>query len=193
MWVSLSVVLLFCYSLRRYRVPRYATQKFSRRCEYIKRTAVAPLKVPWSVANKDYDPMGQIKDTTFWWFNLTHIDGGTRFLIEISPFTFSKVPFNPFGRTGVSGKGMFPHYGPNNMIMTIVWSRFLGFCKIIFAKKGKFLYRGYVDHPFNTDNAWVEADYYYYEVQEYSGLKEDCPEWLTAFVKDVECKVLKFP
>jgi hypothetical protein len=156
----------------------------------VKRTAVQPLRVPWTVKYKDYDPQGKVKDTSFWWFNLTHIDGSTRFLVEVSPFTFSKVPFNPFGRTGASGKGVFPHHGPNIMIITIVWSRSLGFLKMIFVKKGTFLYRGYVDHPMNTDNAWVEAVLYYYEVKEYPGLKEDCPEWLTTFVKDAELKIL---
>ena len=189
MWL-VSAVLFVCYAFRRYRVPRFTTQKFSRRCEYLKKAAVAPLKVPWNVDYQDYNPLGAIKDTGFWWFYLTRIDGCTRFLIEISPFTFSKVPFNPFGRTGVSGKGVFPHYGPNNMVLTIVWSRSLGFLKIIFKKKGNILYTGYVDHPLNTDNAWIEANIYYYELQEYPGLKEDCPEWLTAFVKDVECKIL---
>ena len=185
MWVFVSAALLVGYVLRRYKTQRYSTQKFSRRCDYMEKTSVAPLKVPWSVKYNDYNPTGEINDLRFWWFNLTRVDGDIRFLIEVSPYTFCRVPFNPFGRTGVVGKGLFPHCGPNNMILTIVWSKSLGFLKVVYLKKGKFLYTGYLDHPMNTDNAWVEATIYYFEVQEYPGIKEKIPEWLTTFVKDL--------
>ncbi len=174
------------YVLRRYKIQRYSTQKFSRRCDYMEKTAVAPLKVPWRVKYHDYNPLGEVNETKFWWFNLTRVDGGIRFLIEVSPYMFCRVPVNPFGRTGIVGKGLFPHYGPNNMILTIVWSKTVGFLKLVYLKKGTFLYTGYFDHPMNTDNAWIEASIYYYELQEYDGMKEQCPEWLNSFVKEFE-------
>lgn len=184
MWVFVSAALFVGYILRRYKAVIYSTQKHSRRCDYIKKNAVVPLKVPWTVRYNDYSPIGEINETMFWWFHLTRVDGGIRFLVEVSPYTFCRVPFNPLGRTGAVGKGLFPHYGPNNMTLTIVWSKYSGFLKYIPFKKGKFLYMGYLDHPMNTDNAWIEAIIYYYEVQEYIGLKEECPEWLIAFVKE---------
>lgn len=184
MWVFVSA-LCFGYVLRRrYKMQRYSTQKFSRRCDYMKKNAVSPLKVPWNVKYHDYNPLGEVNKKMFWWFHLTRVDGGIRFLIEVSPFMFSRVPVNPFGRTGIVGKGLFPHYGPNNMILTIVWSKTFGFLNIVYLKKGKLLHMGYLDHPMNTDNAWVEASIYYYELQEYNGIKEQCPEWLYSFVKE---------
>jgi len=183
MWVFVSALCLG-YVLRRYRMQRYSTQKFSRKCDYMEKTAVLPLMVPWSVKYHDYSPLGEVNETKFWWFNLTRVDGGIRFLFEVSPYTFRRVPVNPFGRTGVVGKGLFPKYGPNKMILTIVWSKTAGFLKLVYLKKGKILYTGYLDHPMNTDNAWVEARIYYYELQEYNGIKEQCPKWLSSFVKE---------
>ncbi len=184
MWEFAAAVMI-CYVLRRYKTQRYSTQKFSRKCDYMEKTSLAPLKVPWNVKYDEYNPMGEINEATFWWFNITRIDGGMRFLFEVSPYIFRKVPFNPFGRTGVVGKGLFQHFGPNNMVLTIIWSKTLGFLRLVYLKKGKFLYHGYLDHPMNTDNAWVEATIYYLEVQEYPGIKEECPEWLTTFVKTI--------
>ena len=184
MWVFVSAALFTGYILRRFKTQRYSTQKFSRRCDYMEKTAVPPLKVPWMIKYNDYNPLGEMNEMIwFWWFNLTRVDGCIRLLVEVSPYTFSRVPFNPFGRTGVLGKGLFPHFGPNNMILTIIWSKSLGFVKMVYLKKGNFLYTGYLDHPMNTDNAWVEASIYFYEVQEFTGIQEQCPEWLTVFVK----------
>lgn len=184
MWeFVVPTALCLGYVLRRYKIQRYSTQKFSRRCDYMDKSAVAPLMVPWRVKHNDYNPLGEVNETKFWWFHLTRVDGGIRFLIEVCPFTFHHVPVNPFGRTGIIGKGLFPHYGPNNMTLTIVWSKTIGFLKLVYLKKGKFWYTGYLDHPMNTDNAWVEATIYYYELQEYDGITEQCPEWLNSFVK----------
>ena len=192
MWVFFSAALFVGYVLRRYKVQRYSTQKFSRRCDCIKKTAVVPLKVPWIVKHNDYNPLGDAKETMFWWFHLTRVDGSIRFLVEVSPYMFCRVPFNPFGRTGVVGKGLFAYCGPNNITLTIICCKSLGFLKVVYLKKGKLLYTGYLDHPMNTANAWFEATIYYYEVQEeqcpewitaFGEQGEQCPEWLTAFVK----------
>ena len=186
-WSFVSVVILFtAYICRRYRCQVYSTQRFSRQCDYMEKTKLAPLKVPWSVKYKGYEPLGEINESMFWWFNLTSIDGKIRFLFEVSPYTFCRVPFNPFGRTGVIGKGLFPRSGPNNMIITIVWSKTLGFLKMLYLQKGELLYSGYLDHPMNTDNAWVEATVYYFEVEDDHGLKETCPEWLQIFLKELK-------
>lgn len=186
-WVCICIVVAVV--ARRYKSPRYSTQRFSRRCDYMQKCQITPLKVPWCVTHKDYRPFGQIsKVSPFWWFHLTQIDGCLRFLVEVSPYMFCRVPFNPFGRTGIIGKGLFPRFGPNHMIITIVWSRTFGFLKMVYLKKGKFLYRGYIDHPMNTDNAWVEADIYSLEIMSKEPLeeKETCEEWLKVFVQRVK-------
>lgn len=185
MWLVVSATLCLCYVLRRYRNNQYFTQRFSRKCDYIQKAAVAPLKVPWGVKYCDYRPLGEIKETLFWWFNLTRVDGTVRFLIEVSPYTFCRVPVNPLGRTGVVGKGLLPHYGPNRMTLTILWSKTLGFLKVVYSKKGTLLFTGYLDHAMNTDNAWIEATIYLYEVVDYPGKTEVCPEWLISFVKEL--------
>ena len=173
------------YLLRRYRSQKYSTQKFSRRCDYMEKSQLSPLKVSWNVKYEEYKPKGRIDETRLWWFDLTRVDGKIRFLVEVSPYIFCRVPYNPFGRTGVVGKGLFPRTGPHNMTMTIIWSRTLGFLKLAYIKKGKLLYMGYLDHPMNTDNAWIDAAIYLFDVQEFSGVPEECPEWLATFVKDI--------
>jgi len=206
MWEFVSAAVCLGYVFRRYKIPRYSTQKFSRRSDYMEKAAVAPLKVPWNVKHDEYNPLGEVKETNIWWFHLTRVDGGIRFLVEVSPYTFCRVPVNPFGRTGIIGKGLFPHYGPNNMTLTIIYSKTVGFLKLLYLKQGKFLYTGYLDHPMNTDNAWVEATIYYYELQEYEQQeyeqqeyeqqeyeqqekqkeqKEQCPEWLNTIVTEL--------
>ena len=74
--------------------------------------------------------------------------------------TFSRVPMNPMVRTGYSGMGLFPKYGPNQMIVTLVYSKTFGFLRAVYTKRGDCIYRGYIDHPMNTDNAWYEAEVY---------------------------------
>lgn len=187
MFLGYVAVIVCVWICRRYRSERYFTQKYSRRCDYVKKAKLSALRVPWSVAYPEYKPLGTIGTGSFWWFNLSYIDGHARFLVEVSPYIFCSVPFNPLGRTGAVGKGVFPHTGVNSIILTIVWSRSLGFLKMLAFQKGTLMYRGYLDHPMNTDNAWVEASIYKFEVQDYSGVTEKCPEWLEMFVKELSC------
>lgn len=182
MFLTLVLTILSVYVTRRYKCKNYSTQKYSRRCDYMQKSQVSPLKVPWKVRYDGYDPLGE-EDArvSCWWFRLTFVDGRMRFLVEVSPYVFCRAPYNPLGRTGVMGNGLFPQCGPNYMIMTILWSDTLGFLKLINGKEGVHLYRGYVDHPMNTDNAWVEADIYYVTVGHFSEPIDDCPAWLREF------------
>lgn len=85
----------------------------------------------------------------------------------------SSTPRNPSGRTGVAGRGHLPHLGGNAMIVIVsrhgastfemmvpvstdalarlarLTARVLPMCELV--------HFGFVDHPRNTDNAWVEA------------------------------------
>jgi hypothetical protein len=160
-WIVSGVLLLVMFLKRRYKAPRYTTQKFSRSCKYLVKTDIMTLKVPWHVQVLDYTPQGSTADSfTWWWFDTTYIDGKKKFLIEVSPVTFSRVPINPMGRTGYSGMGLFPKYGPTHMIMTLVYSKTFGFLRAVYTKRGDLIYQGYIDHPMNTDNAWYEAEVY---------------------------------
>jgi hypothetical protein len=185
-WTIVSLTVIGVHFFRRYKTQNYATQKFSRRNDYMRKTEFSPLKVNWNVKFEDYKPLGKIRVTRFWWFDRTNIDGKKRLLIEVSPYTFCCAPFNPFGRTGIIGEGLFPHTGPNYQIFTIVWSRTLGFLKMMHVRKGNFFSQGYLDHPLNTDNAWIEADIYHLEVQEFVGHPETCPEWLQTSFQQIQ-------
>ncbi len=182
-WTSCLATLLVCL-WRRYRPPKYSTQKLSRSSELIERAPIEVLKVPWTVKHMSYAPLGTIDDSCpLWWFYPTIIDGRTRLLIEVSPFTMRSVPSNPFGRTGAVGKGRLKQYGPNHMSLTVFWSRPGGVHKVCAVKSGLPLYRGYVDHPLNTDNAWVEADIHHVEVHDCFGARESCEEWLQVILR----------
>ncbi|VVC91232.1 unnamed protein product [Leptidea sinapis] len=68
-------------------------------------------------------------------------------------------PLNPIGRTGLQGRGVLGRWGPNHAADPIVtpdkenWKeKFKDF-----FSKGIEIYRGYVDDPRNTDNAWMET------------------------------------
>lgn len=55
---------------------------------------------------------------------------------------------NPGGRTGVRGRGALEKYGPNPVEFRL-------------GPERKFLIlHGYVDHPVNTDNAWLHGSIY---------------------------------
>lgn len=181
-WTTAALIaILVC---RRYRPSRYSTQRFSRRGDYIEKSEVSPLKVPWSVRYESYSPRGNPHGFfPFWWLYPTFADGRRRCLVEVSPYILTPVPWNPFGRTGVVGKGLFAQYGPNRMTVTVYWSATLGFLKMAYLGAGRRLHRGYVDHPLNTDNAWVEADIRHVELQDFAGVTEDCEEWLRPYLK----------
>ncbi len=183
------VVLTLLAWTRRYKPPCYSTQKQSRNCKYFRKSPVMPLQVPWKIKMNQYTPeqLNNSNEFSFWWFRNCNIDGKVRLLAEVSPFMFSLVPFNPLGRTGACGKGLFPNYGPNKLILTLVWSRTFGFLRVVYLKRGEFLYAGYVDHPMNTDNAWYEAEFYSLVVDEPSSSMcrehHGNEEWLNIFIK----------
>lgn len=180
------VLFVYWHAFRRFRPPPYTTQKYSRMSLAFTKTHVPALLVPWSVKHASYAPVvipaaayngehdHHQEDTVpsswfrdafcfvpHWWFWTTRADGTLRFLAEVSPVLFSRMPTNPYGRTGCSGRGQLPHLGPNPMVYTVVVSPSSGKCtRVLYRKEGKLAFRGYLDHPFNTDNAWVEAEVY---------------------------------
>ncbi|CDW52076.1 Transient receptor potential cation channel, subf amily M, member 2 isoform LF-TRPM2 [Trichuris trichiura] len=77
--------------------------------------------------------------------------------------TKSNVPLNPIGRTGLSGRGLLPRYGPNHLVILIL--KRISVCEqYAVTKDGAFhdievfpsLYWGVAIDNRNTDNAWVE-------------------------------------
>ena len=156
------IAVCYCFA-RRYKPPKYSIQKHSRSSLYMQKKSVAPRDVPWVVRLHNYTPIVRENENElclWWWFRKTRIDGRRRFLLEISPDSFSRMPTNPFGRTGLAGRGKLALTGPNVITMTIIWSKLLGFMRIAYTKKGEHIYTGYIDHPMNTDNAWIEAEVY---------------------------------
>ncbi|XP_071470525.1 ADP-ribose pyrophosphatase, mitochondrial isoform X3 [Marmota flaviventris] len=88
-------------------------------------------------------------------------------------------PRNPAGRTGLVGRGLLGRWGPNHAADPIVtrWKRDSSGNKITHPVSGKHIlqfvaikrkdcgewaipgiYKGYVDDPRNTDNAWMETE-----------------------------------
>lgn len=177
--------------LRRYKIPAYSTQKFSRSDTLMNKTIVLPLRVPWKVKFDDYNPI-RTEDHKFnlWWFKLCFTDGRTRLLCETSAFLFAYVPYNPLGRTGVSGRGILKYWGPNRVDVVVCMNK--NNHKVnIFYKKTKapadaaLIHSGYIDHPANTDNAWFEGNIYVYKVRRddlVEDAKEDYP-WLMDIFK----------
>jgi hypothetical protein len=46
--------------------------------------------------------------------------------------------------------------------------------------RGTLIWRGYVDHPYNTDNAWVEGSIYIVEAAEPTEAAEASPQVIEA-------------
>ncbi|XP_060003528.1 ADP-ribose pyrophosphatase, mitochondrial isoform X2 [Lagenorhynchus albirostris] len=88
-------------------------------------------------------------------------------------------PRNPAGRTGLVGRGLLGRWGPNHAADPIItrWKRDRSGNKITHPISGKNIlqfvaikrkdcgewaipgiYKGYVDDPRNTDNAWMETE-----------------------------------
>lgn len=88
-------------------------------------------------------------------------------------------PRNPAGRTGLVGRGLLGRWGPNHAADPIItrWKRDKSGNKITHPISGKNIlqfvaikrkdcgewaipgiYKGYVDDPRNTDNAWMETE-----------------------------------
>lgn len=83
---------------------------------------------------------------------------------------------NPYGRTGLLGQSLFDKYGPNRFIISLIITEKTN-KKFILLKKNQYnkwelpktkylkknihysrLDRAYLDHPLNTDDAWIEVD-----------------------------------
>ncbi|XP_025053048.1 ADP-ribose pyrophosphatase, mitochondrial isoform X4 [Alligator sinensis] len=88
-------------------------------------------------------------------------------------------PRNPVGRTGLVGRGLLGRWGPNHAADPIItrWKRDKSGSRIAHPVSGKNIlqfvaikrkdcgewaipgvYKGYVDDPRNTDNAWLETE-----------------------------------
>ena len=172
---------------RRFQTPRYSSQKFSRSNQFLLRSTVPPLKVPWSVPYTDYAPVKYETTDHPWWFRTTRLDGKVRLLVEVSARLFTKMPINPYGRTGATGKGALLHSGPNKITLTVFWSSTGGYAGESSGKLGKRIHHGYVDHPLNTDNAWIEAEVFVHEdfsQTSHGGEKPECPPWLKKILKN---------
>ncbi|XP_024852512.1 transient receptor potential cation channel subfamily M member 2 isoform X3 [Bos taurus] len=86
------------------------------------------------------------------------------------------LPLNPMGRTGLRGRGDLSRFGPNHTLQPVItrWRRSLdgAICRknvkkmleVLVVKHGPSehwmlpgVYKGYMDDPRNTDNAWIET------------------------------------
>ena len=177
--------------MRRYRRPLYTTQRYSRMApDGERKSTVPPLKVPWTVAYPAYSPVwvGPAVAASggcdrCWWWYLTYIDGRCRLLCEVSPSVLSALPLNPYGRTGYVGRGLLPRVGGNLLVFTVL--RFPNGGLVAMPHPGSLpqrpppvlsgtlCYRGYIDHPYNTDNAWVEASIYVVDAIGDPGVEQD--------------------
>ena len=100
------------------------------------------------------------------------------------------MPYNPFGRTGASGRGILKHWGPNqiNIVVFINSTNNIGAVNTFYhnfeANKITYLiHSGYIDHPANTDNAWFEGNIYACKKSDLTeDVKEDYP-WLVELLK----------
>lgn len=168
MYLAITFALGVALLVRRYKLPKYSIQKFSRCTSLINRTIIPPLRVPWKVKFDNYDPVRTERhEFHFWWFKLCFTDGRTRLLCETSAFLFARVPYNPFGRTGVSGRGIFKYWGPNRFDVVVYTNKnnHIGIVKKFYHKvktlrNYSLIHSGYIDHPANTDNAWFEGNIY---------------------------------
>jgi hypothetical protein len=182
---ALGVVFL----LRRYKSPEYSVQKYSRSTSIIDRTRILPLRVPWKVKFNDYNPF-RTEMNTFqpWWFRWCFTDGKTRLLCETSAFLFACVPYNPFGRTGASGRGILKYWGPNRVDIVVFMNKtnHIGIVNVFYHKITSSLnlvHSGYIDHPSNTDNAWIEGNIYVSKKHDLvEDVRDDYP-WLVELFK----------
>jgi hypothetical protein len=190
MWATCAgtVFVGWWWLFRRFRPPRYSVQKWARTSRLLRRVEVIPLCVPWSVQLDSYTPATcNLDGLYFWWFRLSRMDGRLRFLVEVCPYPFSRLPHNPHGRTGTSGRGVLGRYGANNCPVTVDWSPILGFVRVHdchLVSKEKRVFYGFCDHPLNTDNAWVEADIRVRIVDDCDGTRYPCPPWLHDILRE---------
>ena len=177
------------FLLRRYKSPQYSVQKYSRSTSIIDRTKILPLRVPWKVKFNDYHPF-RTEMNTFqpWWFRWCFTDGKTRLLCETSAFLFACVPYNPFGRTGASGRGILKYWGPNRVDIVVFMNKtnHIGIVNVFYHKilsSLNLVHSGYIDHPANTDNAWIEGNIYVSKKHDLvEDVRDDYP-WLVELFK----------
>jgi hypothetical protein len=167
-FVAAVAIVAVGVAARRFKRPLYPMQKFSRSRQYFKKAEVLPLRVPWTVRYSDYAPVEteRTDQPLPWWFRASRADGRRRFLCETSAFLFARVPYNPYGRTGASGRGVLKHWGPNRITVVVFMNRdnHMGRVSVAYdvvpVSGARLLHAGYVDHPANTDNAWLEGCVY---------------------------------
>ena len=170
-------------SSRAFRVPRHFAQRYSRDDWMQQRSRVRASLVPWRVRHPDYRPViSGAPAADFWWFRRTFADGTCRFLFEVSPRTFALMPTNPYGRTGCRGLGKLKHLGGNFVRFTVVRSPLQSFIRLVEDGGGFQIYRGYIDHPLNTDNAWLEGTVSVRFVEGEYFSSEFCEPWLRSIL-----------
>ena len=181
---ALGGALLYALrSLRAFRVPRHFAQRYSRDDWMQQRSRVRASLVPWRVRHPDYRPViSGAPAADFWWFRRTFADGTCRFLFEVSPKTFALMPTNPYGRTGCRGLGKLKRPGGNFVRFTVIRSPLQSFIRLVEDGGGFQIYTGYIDHPLNTDNAWLEGtvSVRYVEGEYFSS--EFCEPWLRSIL-----------
>jgi hypothetical protein len=177
------------FLLRKYEPPKYSIQKFSRSNRLFHKTKILPLRVPWTVKFNNYDPIRTEKNTFQpWWFKLCFTDGKTRLLCETSAFLFAYVPHNPHGRTGASGRGILKYWGPNRIDVVVFMNKtnHIGMVNVFYHEvttSFDLVHSGYIDHPANTDNAWLEGNIYVSKKHDLvEDVREDFP-WLVELFK----------
>jgi hypothetical protein len=198
--IACVIAAVVAFSWRRYKSNYYSIQKFSRSTSLIDKTTILPLRVPWKVKFNDYNPIRTERNTfQLWWFRLCLTDGKTRLLCETSAFLFSYVPYNPLGRTGASGRGTLKYWGPNRVDIVVFMNKtnHIGQVNVFNHKittsffnhkittSLNLVHSGYIDHPANTDNAWLEGKIYMSKVLQ-DDLVEDVTEaypWLVDMFK----------
>lgn len=191
MWyiIAVTVPLVLLYR-RRFKRPLYSTQKFSRSNEYFQKRHLAPLKAPWNVRIQDYNPIQTERlPIQAWWFRCCNTDGKARMLFEVSPYSFTKVPYNPLGRTGAEGRGVLKYWGANYIKVVVSLNKNNHIGRVEMGKNitvdntCEIIHRGYIDHPANTDNAWIEGDVFVNkEITLFDDLRDEYT-WLQPFLK----------
>lgn len=169
MWLYIGSTLLIV-ALRYYKPPPYTLQSRARRDVCSPRSKFMGLYTPWSVDFLTYKPTtfppSDDSVRLFWWLQPTFIDSRLRLLCEVCPSFFSHQPKNPYGRTGLCGRGRLKDFGPNWLVMyvhqltnTHEYQVQTSWCQsfLTVLQHRNYTYRGYIDHPMNTDNAWVET------------------------------------
>lgn len=87
------------------------------------------------------------------------------------------LPRNPFGRTGLRGRGSLPRWGPNHYIMLLI-TRWTGGRLLEFVAVKNLPRRDYYEIP----SSFVSGESLYLDLQNYFKVPSDSPNWVTADV-----------